>query len=244
MEVVSYTLLNRCISGDRLARAVEEKQVTCVLSPNHTGTWFVLDFLAEHPQTNDLVEYRKVLATRSIVQRSILHAHIGGRYFPLHPNEVDKYAAMAAYTALVRTGRVIIPLRDPMQALITRQCRHPFLDHRCIVEAFLNIANDHPGVTFVPVDCEPSRRADVLRALLVGAQLDAREPLVMKWVADWKPRNSVGVDTPEKKMYRAGNLNELRKAIEPEIDYLLESRPTLIPFLKSQGYKEMSWWSM
>ncbi len=220
-------------SYERLAREVVEKSASVVPSVNHTGTWFLIDFLLGHPEVSNRVELPDALARNGLEPRSVLHFHVGGV-----PNLWE------AYSALIATGMAIVPLRDPMLCLCTRQARHPFLDHRYIVESFLMFANRGDGVTFFPVDADPSRRQEVLRAALSCAGLDLDESYLEFWARTWKPRNSIGYDTAEKLWYRDGSWDELRHAIGPELDYLLDSRSTLVPFLKEQGYRDLPWWDL
>ncbi len=218
-------------SYERLGREVALKDAIVVPSVNHTGTWFVLDFLAGHPGTGDVVELPSVLARNSLTPGSIVHFHVAGC-----PPLWDAYDGLRE--------RMVIPLRDPLACLCTRQARHPFLDHRYIIDGFLRIAMDHEGAQFFPVDCDPIIRWDVLRRILAHAGLDHDDEYVEFWARTWKPRNSIGYDTAEKGWYRDDAWDALRESIGPEFDLLLESRPTLIPFLEEQGYKELPWWTL
>ncbi len=218
---------------ERLAREVVEKEVSVVPSLNHTGTWFLIDFLLGHPAVEGRLELPDALARNGLVQSSVLHFHVGGA-----PDLWE------AYSALIATGRAIVPLRDPMRSLCTRQARHPFLDHRYIVEGFVRVANDHDRVTFFPVDCDPIIRADVLRRTLSAMDLDAADDYVEFWARTWKPRNSIGHETAPIQWYGDGAWEPLRAVLKEEIELLLDSRDVLVPFLKEQGYKELPWWTL
>lgn len=222
-------MLNWPASYERLSREVALKDAIVVPSVNHTGTWFVIDFLAGHPGTGDVVELPSVLARNALRTGSIVHFHVSGS-----PPLWDAYEGLRE--------RVIVPLRDPLAALCTRQARHPFLDHRYIVDGFRRIAEDHEGATFFPVDGDPTYRGDVLREVIRNTGLGLDKSYIDFWARTWKPRNSIGYDTAEKQWYRDGAWDELRRSIGPELDHLLDSRQILVPFLQDQGYTDLPWW--
>ncbi len=216
----------------RLAEEVARKNAVVVPSVNHTGTWFVLGFLSEHPAFGGAVQIQDVLARSALSEGEVVHFHVGG--VP---------TLWGAYDVLLGTGRMVIPLRDPMACLCTRQARHPFLDHSYIVNGFVHIAQNHAGATCMPVDVEaPYRKAVLERVLHALGVTD--QGYVDFWASWWKPRNSIGFDTHEKVLYKEGAWDKLRARMNPEVDRLLEARPILVPFLREQGYKELSWWTL
>ena len=229
---MSRLMLNWPASYKRLATEVTEKGAAVVPSVNHTGTWFVLGFLSEHPSCYEAVDIASVLARNSVNVGAAIHFHVGGS-----PQLWD------AYDGLMETGRVIIPLRDPMLCLCTRQQRHPFLDHNYIVEGFKRLA-ETKDATFFPVDTDPSQRSDILCRVLTALDWPIDPAYVDFWARTWARRNTVGENTSEKNLYRDGDYGLLRKRLTPEFDNLLAARDTLVPFLKEQGYKELSWWNL
>lgn len=231
---MSRRLLNWPKSYDRLADEIVRKNSVVVASVNHTGTWFLLRFLSSFPSSGgtELLEVHDALARNAINERSIMYFHVGGV-----PDMWDWFEHLRDRLP------VLVPLRDPMQALITRQARHPFLDHSYQVDAFVKIATSDHGLAFVPVDCEEQDRLSVLTRAVTTSGWCLPNSHIETWASSWPVHNSVGCNTAEKQWYRDGNKTGLRSTLSVEIDALLNSRDILIPFLKKQGYKELPWWS-
>ncbi len=241
----------RVISWRRLAEEVVAKEVALVLSVQHTGTWFAIEFLRQHGHAGPFHELNKMIGG-PLTKRSIVHAHVADRQFagpkktttPLGrtdgSNAIPTYPA---YEILAKTGRVVMPMRDPMLSILTRHGRHPLLAHTYIVEAFTRVAEHNEGVTFLPIDCVPDMREGLLYAALRAARLPKDIPYVEQWAREWTPYN-VSTDTAEKQWYRDGEWGMLRAVLTEEIDELLDSRDVLIPFLQELGYKELSWWTL
>ena len=220
---------------DRLAEEVVRRNVAVVASVNHTGTWFLLRFLEAHPRSTDRFEIFDALARNAFNERSILHFHVAGE-----PPLWD------LFDAVLPTGRVLVPVRDPLAAMITRHARHPFLDHRYIATGFARLAANPGSATFLPIDL-PERvfdRAAGLSTVLRSVRWDADPNLVASRAGSWGKENSIGYDTAEKAWYRAGDFSNLRRTIGREIEALLDLRSEIRPFLEDLGYKDLSWWAL
>ena len=225
------------------------KDVALVLSIQHTGTWFAIEFLRQHSHAGPFHELNKMIGG-PLTEKSVVHAHIAGPEFASGQSRAlgrkdgtNAIPTYPAYEILIETDRVIMPVRDPMLSLLTRHGRHPLLAHTFIVDAFTRVAKKHEGVLFLPVDCEPDRRKALLYDVLTKANLAWDDPYIEIWSRDWKPQN-VSPDTAEKQWYRDGVWDKLYPVLKEEIDLLLENKHVLIPFLQELGYKELPWWTL
>ncbi|NIX54763.1 MAG: hypothetical protein GWN14_02175 [candidate division Zixibacteria bacterium] len=125
---------------------------------------------------------------------------------------------------------MLTPLRDPVKSIISREQRHPELSHEFIPEAFSKL--HRLNAVFLPIDSDRDR-AEVLETALKGLGLRGNEVF-----QDWPVFNTRG-GYQMKLDYEAGIVPNM-----PEVDLLVEESKTIIPFLKSQGYKYMPWWDL
>jgi len=224
----------------RLARMLEDSQSVAVLSIQHTGTWFAIDFLRSHPMAGPFHELVEVIHAGGLVTRSVIHAHL---IKDVHPADAHKHMGFEGLAILAATGRVIVPIRDPMLSLITRHARHPMMDHRYIVQAYQALARLRPPVTYLPVDQTPLGRENRLRAVLGAAGLPALTGHVEAWAHHWPAKNPTHLSA-EKQAYHNGDWGHLRKAMGAEIAALLSAKSDLVPFLSELRYHALPWWSL
>jgi len=127
----------------------------------------------------------------------------------------------------------IIPLRDPLSSLITRQNRHPEQSHAHIIRGFKNMHEmncDLYEPFFFPVDLLKEETRDEW----VMSMIDECG-LTFRVKPDWTPVNSKG-DYPLKRAYQERDLRTIRKNVK-EFNMLYELD---LDFFKSQGYD--LWW--
>lgn len=246
-----------------------------VPSVQHTGTWFVINFLnriisntrglTTFLEDTDLVKSTAAKAVYRLtysqpITSAVLHVHLPiVRYFS---SESDYYGtwfeptskynlsvkclSVQAILLFCNFFKTVIPLRDPMSAILTRESRSPQLRHFYIVDGFVSLATEfvqHPNVTFLPIDLPLSfeQRKELLMKIVVHC---GRDPVqfegAIKDTADvWKPENP----TPNNRhadLYRAGKVSELQILMGSkwgEIDYLRNKASVILPFMESQGYK-------
>lgn len=208
----------------------------------HTGTWFLLRFL-EHYIPN-IVETWKLLQDNQPVQRpAILHTH-----FPVVdsfslPNK--KSLPLDTISTLANLFPTVIPIRDPLRALLTRECRHPEYRHFYIVDGFVNAArmfSGHPNVVFLPIDLPLS--ADVRRNLLASALAHCGlipDDTLGDVAEQWPVHNPTPCNRFQE-LYDNGDwdtLQVLLGAKNAELDYLRNKAAVIKPFLASLGYTRL-----
>jgi len=236
-----------------------------VATIQHTGTWFLLNFLKQHPACSKpfmvhKLRYEDELYFEEPPDRPVvlLHQHFKN-YETAEEDKTKNYNAYASpilLRALFSTYKTVIPLRDPLRSLVTRQARHPAMTHRYIVHGFTYAATiDVPTVMFMPLDLlqqsEPDRRVAALKQLLTHMGLPIK-PYATRWGRRWpnvaSTEKSVAAKRLRleeyKKMYEARDLPALRAAgISAEIDLLQEHEAVIRPFLEHYGYDDLCWYS-
>ena len=141
--------------------------------------------------------------------------------------------------------KVIIPIRDPLAAILTREARHPQLPHFFIVDGFVALATEfvqHPNVMFLPIDLhtEEEKRIELLNkvAAHVGVDCEANKNVIEVYAQNWEPANT----TPNnrfKKLYEKGDADKLRILLGSKwgaVSYLQNMASIILPFLANLGY--------
>ena len=144
----------------------------------------------------------------------------------------------------------MIPLRDPLAALVSEYERLPDAnqpDRIAEWETLLKFAERFEAYCF-PVDlpCAVWQRAEAIRGLLSATAL-AWPPDIVKeleqWTAEWPVHNTRGA-YELKAQYQAGDLGALRKAgLGPALDALQAQESAMRPWLEKAGYTWLPWWS-
>ena len=188
-----------------------------VLSAQHTGTWFLLELLQLHPAVRR-VEYSDWPRYRPLEgDVTVLHAHLGVPTDERFPD--GKYLSRERAVELVggTDCPVLIPMRDPLRAIITRETRHPHGDHQHIVQgiaAGAELKTRFPHrVHFFPIDVDvATREARVARARALYETLDLTFPteaeaFAHRWMA---PSYNVSSPHPLKVWYDLGDWESIR----------------------------------
>lgn len=134
--------------------------------------------------------------------------------------------------------KVVVPVRDPLLSLISRQERHPDLDHTYIVKGFTGLGKLR--ATFIPVDLNRDRK-ELLTGVLNEAGLGWAK-YADDWVTSW-PRKNSRKDYPLMDLYKKGDLGAIRKQIPMSLALLQSKESEIRPFLESQGYENLMWWT-
>lgn len=225
------------VTKEKFLSLIGEKDILC-FSVQHTGTWFVLRFLAKHPETNGIsIGVERLTPDDS---RRIFHAHLPGMGVG---NEPDRKGLLQE---LARSYPVVIPMRDPVRAFFTKNKRAKDPDVACPgrlkqAEAFLWLP-DLEGVHFMPVDCPPERRQAVLEECLAFCGLSPAA-YVQDHAARWGVENTTNRTLPEEQAYIHGDIRPAMQTNGDAIGMLLKQREKLIPWMKSLGYKDLAWWT-
>lgn len=210
----------------------------------HTGTWFCINLLLQHSQVTSFSELRDLKFGDGY---TLIQTHFGdGETW--HPNDASKFIPFYVLKELIDIYPSVIPVRDPLAALLTRQTRCSDLQHSYIIEGFVALAelreNYNPFI--LPVDLIGKKsfeeRLSVLREFLAAVGLP-EEPYIKFWAASWPKINSVrGLGVELYDNYRNGDVKKIIKVIPEEWAYLKGKESIIKPFLQELGYKNLLWW--
>lgn len=224
----------------------------------HTGTWFMLNFLRSHPEVDGFFEMKNYprLALNRPRGLMVFPDQAPGSKVTLmqeHLTLEERSNALTFTTSklvMMRICPTVIPLRDPLLSIMTRLNRHPETDHMPHVRAWeaAAITFGQSDATWLPVKFAPvdvardleSRRVlleGVLTALGLGYPEHAGH-FAQSWPAD---TNSSG-DYALKQAYQAGDAAFIKRNMPVLWDGLKLREPILRPWLEAQGYKDLLWW--
>jgi len=250
------------------------KDIIFVPSVQHTGTWFVLEFLRHFiPNIKELTflleegvkpldqnVMHEYTYPHPLDQPTVAMIHLPiVRYlnfdvaYPQTQFHRQWYANMATMRSvsiqtilmLCNFFKTVIPIRDPMAAILSREMRHPQFRHFFIVDGFVALATEfakHPNVKFLPIDVtdDVGVRRKLLLDVLIHCEIDPTPhgSLLNELAEKWEPVNI----TPNNKfaeLYKQGDMERLEFLLGPkwaEIDYLKIMAPIIHPFLSDLGY--------
>lgn len=203
-----------------------------VASVQHTGTWSAIGMI-EHMTGEKVCELWKILNGDPI--EGILHTHIGD---PMLVDTVERGKHVNGYIldALTTLFKTVIPVRDPMRSLITRQMRHPNLQHLHIIDGFRELARLHNtgNIYWLPLDLitEPTQQRSVENAMaaFVGAY---------PYVCSWTPVNQTYEQDEIRDAYAQGDIGPLEEACAEEVG-ALRSDKAINNFLRELNY-DLPW---
>ena len=213
-----------------------------IASIQHTGTWFIIDFLRQHSQINKFIEFKDIVLLNGSVsenKNTLLHSHIAVSNAGIHRNDRCKHIPPIILNVFMNTFKTIISLRDPMLSLITRLNRHPELNHEYIINAFNYVAT-LKNVFFIPIDTGVETRYTSLKQLLSYLGLP-EENYVKEYAEKWEAVNSTIDIYNLKEYYADGDFYNIFKKLPMECKLLIKSKNILKPFFKSWGYKNLLW---
>lgn len=238
-----------------------------VLTIQHTGTWFILDFLKEYLGDKTTVCQLLYFLARTSAPNgtfgmlfkeriNLIHMHFNMAMFsgeqgqqPVRANGDCLYPAdYLLYTITKATNNFVIPVRDPLLSLCTRENRRAGVDHKYLIDGFLLLSKYlFNKQNLFPIDLIYTAEEKVLffkRVLDVLSieQQDALLPIIEKHAGKWCNRNSRKDVSGLKRAYIAKDFGFMRKIIPNELEYLLYNKKIIIPFLKKLGYKDLGWW--
>ena len=233
-----------------------------------SGTWFILRLLEKCgfrlEFTGDIVKERKIMGDHDTIALSThifpfyyqaspfkeVFPHYGGH--PTTDYVVRKlHMGMAGIELLTRLHKTIIPIRDPLACILTREARAPNLRHFYIVDGFLEVIKryeNHPNVIFFPVDLykELGDRKKLTEKVLIHCNINSGNYRkdIDDYVVEWKKENSA--ENPFREPYEQGDIDKIKGmmgASWAEVRYLKIHGGTIQPFLKRLGYdtKELLW---
>lgn len=235
----------------------------------HTGTWFIIYFVCDHEEVGGFVledttfkalngfsERREESGRGETVweraardRKTLLVGHVA-----CHSQQSPPYLCPRQQSlALVNPRPIVVPLRDPLLAMITHERRienfketrlyHKITTWRLYFK-FLSSAERYKRVTYFPID--RLTNYDIRRAAL--SQLQAAYGLrphsvARRWAENWKVYNShVPQDDPNKQAYANGDVTYLERSIPHSLKALREAEDVLRPILE-RFYSDLLWWS-
>ncbi len=250
------------------------KDIIFVPTIQHTGTWFVLEFLKhfiptvkelnfiletgikdgradinhEHVYNDPLVNPTLVQIHFPIVRYLNFDVNYPGTEFERRwYGNLGTMRSVPIQTILTMCNffKTVIPVRNPMAAILTREARHPQLRHFYIVDGFVALATEfakHPNVKFLPIDMTEdvgTRRQMLVEVLLhVGIDPTPHGPLLDQLATEWLPQNA----TPGNKyapLYKAEDWASIKHLMGPkwaEIEYFINMAGIILPFMSDLGY--------
>ena len=224
----------------------------CVASVPHTGSWFTTNFLEK---LVDCESKRMVDLTEEV---PLAHYHLGAtydgdfgyehleegkirseykEYFKKFPNYTT-----VSYLLKECKFKTVIPVRDPILSLITRQNRNPLLSHMLVIRGLRRVVflEKQENVFFFPVDLYETEedRYNLLNDLtaFVGISNDG---IVRETARTWSKRNVSEDTTGLKKEYLNGNLEEIERII-PESNIIFNNS-IVKGFMRNLGYDKLIW---
>ncbi len=218
----------------------------CIMSVQHTGTWFAIWLLEKLLQTRCIVNDQ--LYGSSLVVPKLVHFHVGT---PVNGLSCDNVVHRSQPEFVLKSiscdqdNRVIVPVRDPVRSLITRQNRHKELNHNHIVQGFDFVASGQlSNVFFLPIDIHDVQYRNQLLYQLchfIGLEVDDRVQEIIDQYADqWVPVNST-VDCGYHNAYGRGDWDYLDIDLHMEMQ-LLYSKPHIRDWLMGLGYTSLPWY--
>ena len=231
-----------------------------------SGTWFTLrlfekfGYRIEH--TGEIMD-RKENRTIDLSLPIILGTHIFPFYYNPDPykecwpsfggDPIQEYIvrknkmSIGCIKLLASMYKTVIPIRDPLASLLTREARAPNLRNFYIVDAYVEVARelaDHPNVKFLPVDLDLTfdERRKLLEEVVIHCGIDIQQydEQIGDVATHWKKENI----TPNNRFhepYENGDINTIKEWLGQkwaEVVHLKNMGGILVPFLSKLGYNE------
>lgn len=232
------------------------KNVFYVDSVHHTGTRFLIAFLNAHPDVagnvyavdligkNDSAAHLPDLPKENGFKKGepyFVHTHLD-----IKGENAEEQLEKNGFDLKAR--KVLVPVRDPGAALISRETYVPKGGHEFIVHGFCTLAGleKDKRYFFMPIDLEMSEanRLELLEAALEHVGLPSK-PYVKKWAKEW-PAIGACPNSRIKRMYHSGQAKHALFSVARERNLLKAQEPVIRPFLERLGYtgsNALPWYS-
>jgi len=218
-----------------------------LLSLPHTGTRFLLDFLAACPGAAGVTPMLAAPVKRQ--------THRNDRFL-VHWTHLLAGSSPSIDAAVLLTGlRPLVPLRDPLAVAISHHARGSRIDRQSWNEAPERF--DKLNAALVPLDLASEELTAEKRAGLLGHVLlrgglpgndvyrDDVRYYIHDFVATWRSRRETWrTSTPLHAAYAAGDVAPIKKALPDAWEWLRYSRPAqkeIKPWLNYAGYSNLLW---
>jgi len=223
---------------------MDTKDIFFVPSVQHTGTWFVLHMLEKFGY--NIVDSQRLLEGGvNIDNPSVIHTHFPITGYDKIPFEEYKQMSANSIQCLSKIFKTVIPIRDPLAAILTREARHPELRHFYIVDGFVDMAQRMSGnsnVVFFPIDLnpDPNARRSLVEKILnhCGINTKGKQDIINSFANTWTAKN-ITPNNRFKEAYKNKDVDELTFLLGnkmAEVDYLKNKASIILPFMSSLGY--------
>lgn len=215
--------------------------MTLVASIQHTGTWFVVDFLKVfHDRLFFLMDLCE-LTDRVPTTRDLAQVHQGGK-----TRDSDKMRDRFLRLLTMVGHPIVIPLRDPMLSLLSEKRRFPDSNPVYLAEQWVALSRCWQVVgnqaMFFPIDLPLTKNRHVckkkLESLLdfcgVSPEMQDLYSTHINKFARWDRHNATVIEDEY----------DPRKAcsLVPEaVGCLLGNRGSISPMLRAAGYPVLPW---
>lgn len=215
----------------------------CLATVQHTGTWFVKDIIEQ--LTHCKISLLEEVSASVIVQPpkdDWLHFHVGPNDLSTWPNDTSEHLKFLGHPyakAMATTFKTVIPLRDPMLSLITRQKRHPELVHTSIIDGFEFLSQlDDTNTFWFPIDQQLTleERFCLIDSMCKFLDIESDSSVIAKIALEWEPKNSTPKDDEQLgSAYQKRDWEYLISRIPQSTKQLLTT-PSIRDFLVERGY--------
>src|SRR3990167_3529199 len=219
----------------------------------HTGTWFLIEFLRAHPEVKHFVELQALRKNHSFIEDPV-----SGQK-GLVPNQVNliqghfQLEFMHLILSFAAACPTVIPLRDPLASVLTavnRKRTQGNVDYSYIVDRWVLMTTtvwlnrDFYKPLFVPLDLVERAGVEVKFELL-GAVLGhmglGYTKHAVRWADEWPYHNSRG-EYPLKDLYLTRDATAIAHEVPGEWEALRRAQYILRPMLEQMGYRDLLWW--
>ena len=204
-----------------------------VTSIQHTGTWFTIELCR-------------------LIEKEVHQHHLYTTGEDVAHDDKPIHRTPEQIMRICNRYWNIVPIRDPLAAVITRDVRLPHLSHCYIIEAMCWLAETHSenpfNAFYVPIDLLGSQEVeDRLRFIAwmfgdYGITTTSEE--LFTFVSEWKaPLYNVSLPSDLKADYRLGNYVAIKAALPMETGLLEKKCDILQPFFEEFGYRNLLWFN-
>lgn len=227
-----------------------------VLSLHHTGTWFTIRMLCNHPQVKGFLQMKNMERNNwhsfekehgvGVKEKFVFgELNVVHRHFEDHRGMPVPDLNMLAEEKMP----VVVPLRDPLLTLLSGQGREKY---SCQARAkmwvefveTLEQLKTLPHMVFIPVDLwaelSYAERVPRISRVYAACRLNIDQEHLSYWSSKWPVVNPTAHHDPARKIYKQG---EARESWTEMVKCLRKFESQLRPFLERQGYGRLPWYT-
>lgn len=212
-----------------------------LLSPHHTGTWFLFDLFKTNPLLHT-AELGFIMVRDKMLSEdkpTVLHMHVNTD----KPRRFHDFWHEALMGLCGKNLPTVMPMRDPLASIVSRERRHPeFTPHLFLIDAWISIHHskrEEYDPYFVPIDRPDMDREKLLLGMAKHCGLEPW-PGLHEWIKDWPVRNATNVAYDLRNAYLVKDVAYLEKRLPRAFKHLRSS--TLQVFFEEHGYKDLMWY--